>query len=296
MIHPVLILDVPPGTALLAGLNLWLDSNDVPGKLFGPLVHYGDHVTEDVLLAGPNARSWTIQRPMPVHLLARLADAGALCCSASYRTIDGTVGRCTLPVSSAGVHPGSHEPDPLDQPEPQDWHHYEFPGVSAPIPRPARHRATIRLDESTLVDLLRLPAGQRVIGFRDDPLTLSIFVHLEGDGLPETPEGGEPSCLNGGILRLSTLVYATDPHEIHTGVLAALDDPGYLEAWRSRQARIRQLNRHAPIMHGDIASCSSCALMPGDPDPWPCPDYQDAAAAVLVTAWMTPTRGEDTES
>jgi hypothetical protein len=62
--------------------------------------------------------------------------------------------------------------------------------------RPARHRGVFRLDENILAQLINLPAGQRIIGFRDNPLALAIDVHIEGDGLPVCPPSAEPPVVN----------------------------------------------------------------------------------------------------
>jgi hypothetical protein len=62
--------------------------------------------------------------------------------------------------------------------------------------RPARHRGVFRLDENILARLIDLPAGQCVIGFRENPVMLSIDVHVEGDGLPVCAPGMEPPVVN----------------------------------------------------------------------------------------------------
>lgn len=64
------------------------------------------------------------------------------------------------------------------------------------VNRPARHRGVFRLDENILDQLIDLPAGQRIIGFRGNPLALSIEVHVEGAGLPACAPGTEPPIVN----------------------------------------------------------------------------------------------------
>lgn len=62
--------------------------------------------------------------------------------------------------------------------------------------KPARRRGVIQLHEEILYRILNLPEGQRIIGFRHDPLRLAIDVCVEGDGLPECPSGTEPYRVN----------------------------------------------------------------------------------------------------
>lgn len=54
-----------------------------------------------------------------------------------------------------------------------------------------RNRGIVRLDEETLHRALNLPENQQVIGFRTDPVSLSIDVCVEGEGLPEVLPGCE---------------------------------------------------------------------------------------------------------
>lgn len=61
---------------------------------------------------------------------------------------------------------------------------------------PMRRRGVFRLDVEILASLIDLPAGQRIIGFRSDPLRLSIDVCVEGDGLPVCPPGTDPRVVN----------------------------------------------------------------------------------------------------
>ncbi len=62
--------------------------------------------------------------------------------------------------------------------------------------RPVRRRGVFRIDEQMLADLINLPEGQRVIGFRTDPARLCIDVYVEGEGLPECPPMAEPQIVN----------------------------------------------------------------------------------------------------
>lgn len=164
--------------------------------------------------------------------------------------------------------------------------------------RPPRNRGVFMIDEERLSRLLRLPPGQRIIGFEPRFLTLSIAVHLEGDGLPEAAESSEPMTVAGGAFRTDVWsIGATDPAVIHVEVLAALDSPDRLETVESLEGRRRILTRHAPVEHSGAPYCSRCALTPGDPDPWPCDDYRDAVAGVAdVHAWQrlanTTTEGD----
>ncbi len=68
--------------------------------------------------------------------------------------------------------------------------------LTTETPRPVRRRGIFRIDEQTLADLINLPEGQRVIGFRTDPAQLCIDVCVEGDGLPECPPMAEPKVVN----------------------------------------------------------------------------------------------------
>jgi hypothetical protein len=62
--------------------------------------------------------------------------------------------------------------------------------------KPTRRRGVFHLHEEILGPLIDLPDGQRIIGFRPDPLRMSIDVCVEGDGLPECPPGTEPYVVN----------------------------------------------------------------------------------------------------
>lgn len=68
--------------------------------------------------------------------------------------------------------------------------------MADPASRPARNRGVFRLGEDILTQLIDLPAGQRIIGFRDNPMMLAIDVHIEGDGLPECVPASEPPIVN----------------------------------------------------------------------------------------------------
>lgn len=63
--------------------------------------------------------------------------------------------------------------------------------MTATTDRPVRRRGIVRLDENVLCELIRLPEGQRIIGFRPDFARLCIDVCVEGDGLPEVITSGE---------------------------------------------------------------------------------------------------------
>ena len=52
-------------------------------------------------------------------------------------------------------------------------------------------RAIVRLSEQMIAAILELPEGVRVCGVRDDFMSMSVLVCVEGDALPvePTPEG-----------------------------------------------------------------------------------------------------------
>jgi hypothetical protein len=60
-----------------------------------------------------------------------------------------------------------------------------------------RRIAIVRLDERILHAILELPEGVRIVGLRDDFLTNSVLLRLEGDALPvePTPPGAYPPDL-----------------------------------------------------------------------------------------------------
>lgn len=306
MKHPVVINADAVGTAHRAEFRDWLaangataDSPDVPGSLL-PLIFTGNTVVELPDRAGALARGWTLRRPLPPHLLAVFAVHGALSCTARS-TPDRRP--CALPVTADGTHPDEeHRPALVDggPPPPRTWSielAVDWPWFS--LPRRPRNRAALIIGEDQLTDIIRIPAGQRIIGFEPNFLTLSLAVHLEGEGLPECPESSEPWRIGGGLHRQSMLVTATDPVGIHRDVLAALATPTHLEGFRSYQARVRLLDRHRPhtTAAGTDPFCGRCCN-PEDHDqyePWPCADYRDAAAPVPVLAWTTndPTDSEE---
>lgn len=59
-----------------------------------------------------------------------------------------------------------------------------------------RRRGVFRLNDEILHNLIDLPEGQRIIGFREDSLRLSIDVCVEGEGLPECAPGTQPETIN----------------------------------------------------------------------------------------------------
>lgn len=296
MKRPVLISGIVPGTTVDADFSGWLEDANGLRPDPGMLIYSGNTICEDPISYGDRARAWTLRVPMPAHLLTRLAAAGNLYCTATH--LNGTERvRCRMRVTADGTHPIRHEADPLDQPE--HWVETSAAPWPARNARPRRHRAAIMIPEGRLVDLIRLPPGQRVIGFHADVMTLSLAVHLEGEGLPETPEGSEPRRIGDAFGDLRA-VFATEPEAIHAGVLEALASPAHLEGHRAFQARLRILERHQPCTNtpGTVTFCGSCCN-PVDHDEyatWPCPDYRDAAAPVNVLAWMTidTDEGDDT--
>ncbi|GLY08225.1 hypothetical protein Acsp01_86040 [Actinoplanes sp. NBRC 101535] len=220
---------------------------------------------------------------MPGHLLTRLAATTSLYCTATWTAMLGDRRRCHRPVDADGVHPGDHTTaDPLDPATPEQWSTIVLTRAAYHLPQQPRQRGVILLDESTLADLLRLPPGQRIIGFEPRFLTLAIAVHLEGEGLPETVEGSEPRQVGGAWFQPRPAVVNRDaPADVqHQAVLAALDQPGRLESSISTAARRRTLERHAPRTSGRFICCPICTSSPYYTGPvrWPCPDYYDAAA------------------
>lgn len=92
-----------------------------------------------------------------------------------------------------------------------------------------RNRGIVRLDERTLETALNLPAGQHVIGFRADPMCLSIDVCVEGAGLPEVPPGTEPLYVDGApyLARVSGWTNrGTDLEEMVRALAKRWDDDG----------------------------------------------------------------------
>jgi hypothetical protein len=68
--------------------------------------------------------------------------------------------------------------------------------ATATAVKPIRRRGIVRLDENLLDRLLVLPDGQRIIGFRNDPMRMCIEVGVEGDGLPECQLNAEPQVVD----------------------------------------------------------------------------------------------------
>lgn len=62
----------------------------------------------------------------------------------------------------------------------------------APQPPRERRAAVMFLGEDVLARLLRLPAGWRIAGVRDDFLRNGVMLRLTGPTAPLVPEGGEP--------------------------------------------------------------------------------------------------------
>lgn len=148
---------------------------------------------------------------------------------------------------------------------------------------PARRRGIYEIGEHELVRLLQLPPGQRLLSVSTNWARLSVTLLVEGDGLPECREGHAPMYLNtfgqfrqGGPLDVTKL----RPGAAHAAVLAELgavrlEDPAALAGRR------RILERHAP--HDGAPACSSCVdYIGGDRQEWPCEDYLDAAAGLVV--------------
>lgn len=56
--------------------------------------------------------------------------------------------------------------------------------MTSQVPMP-RRVAVVNITEQMIASMLDLPEGVRVIGVRDNFLTMSVHVMLEGDALPE---------------------------------------------------------------------------------------------------------------
>lgn len=148
---------------------------------------------------------------------------------------------------------------------------------------PRRRRGIYEIGDAELARLLRLPAGQHVVSVSADWARLSLLVMVEGAGLPEVATGHHAPTLRQfrpltplGVAKLS-------PGAAHAAVLAELgaarfEDPDALDG------RARILARHAP--HKQIAPrlywCAYCVNDDQTGQPWPCPDYLDAAAGLVT--------------
>lgn len=81
-------------------------------------------------------------------------------------------------------------------------HDYAPGDVAADDSRPCgacgeRRLATVRLPEQAIAHMLALPEGLRVIGVRDDFLSMSIMVMIEGEQLAPVVEATVPPMLQG---------------------------------------------------------------------------------------------------
>ncbi len=87
-----------------------------------------------------------------------------------------------------------------------------------------RRRGVFTLDEGMLARALRLPDGQRVIGFRTEPARLAIDVCVEGEGLPLCPPNTEPKRINGGDYTQMISQWALHGGELEDMVRVLLDE------------------------------------------------------------------------
>lgn len=108
-----------------------------------------------------------------------------------------------------------------------------------------RRRGVISLHEEILDRLLDLPQGQRIIGFRADPVRLSIDICLEGDGLPECAPGTDPYRVDAQpyTQRFSRwAMRGTELEEKINAFIAEVDSPderdfGYRAVWIAERLR-----------------------------------------------------------
>lgn len=142
------------------------------------------------------------------------------------------------------------------------------------------------LGDDELAHHLNLPAGQRVLSVSADWACLAVLLMVEGEGLPHVPSGGDVPRLNKwGRLRPLARLTVSDlsPDAAHAAVLAELAGPR-LEDPAVTTGRRRTLDRHQPNPTWTAwPGCNHCVNgTAGDPDDWPCEDYLDAAAGLVV--------------
>lgn len=162
------------------------------------------------------------------------------------------------------------------------------PSGARPIPR---RRGVVVIAESDIARLVRLEAGQQIVGIRDDPMRQAFLVLLAGDGLPAVAEFADPPILNGYRYatppgaRIDLTGRMPSPLEVHALVLLQLRpvdlDPPPGSPAAALEAIVR---RHAPYQMGNAWWCSFCcgSCQAGESAHWPCGDYVDAAGTVIT--------------
>lgn len=149
-----------------------------------------------------------------------------------------------------------------------------------------RRRGVYAIGDSEIARLLRLPAGQHVVSVSSDWVRLALLIMVEGAGLPEVLEGSAPYEVNrwGRFRDVAPLdVSKLAPGAAHAAVLAELGAVRFEEP-AALIGRARILTRHAPSATFTAwPACSNCVSETGgDPYEWPCEDYLDASADMVV--------------
>jgi hypothetical protein len=149
-----------------------------------------------------------------------------------------------------------------------------------------RNRGIYVIGDGELARLLRLPAGQHVVAVSTSWERLAVLIMVEGEGLPVVTEGCEAPALNEwGRLRpfFPPNVANLTPGAAHAAVLATLGAVR-LEEPAALLGRARILERHGPNPNwAPWPGCSNCVTETGgDPYEWPCEDYLDAAADLVI--------------
>jgi hypothetical protein len=156
--------------------------------------------------------------------------------------------------------------------------------------RPTRPRGIYEIADDELARLLQLPPGQHVVSLGTSWERLSVLIMVEGPGLTECVAGSHPVVMNrwGRFRPLVPVdVSKLSPGAAHAAVLAELgavrlEDPAALAGRR------RILERHAPYTLPDVPDREGpwCSLEGttdgGAAGGWPCEDYLDAAAGLVV--------------
>jgi hypothetical protein len=149
-----------------------------------------------------------------------------------------------------------------------------------------RNRGVYVIGDGELARLLRLPPGQQVVAVSTSWERLAVLIMVEGDGLPAVVEGTEAPALNEWG-RLRTMfppnVSHLAPGAAHATVMASLGTVR-LEEPAALLGRARVLERHGPNPNwAPWPGCSNCVNENGgDPYEWPCEDYLDAAADLVI--------------
>jgi hypothetical protein len=262
----------------------------------GPWLLTTHTIEQDPRVHGPGSRTVVISHaPPPADLLADLATAGHLVCAFTFDTLPARPAgppRCLILADATGRHPGEHT-DAIYR-----WDNHDTLPSAPPAPR---RRGVVAIGESDLARLVRPGPGQRIIGLRYDVLRLAVLVHLEGPGLPEVPEGGDPPLIRTSYAPPPTFdrvdVTNLPPQQQHDTVLAQLADalehtapaatlltsdisvPAHA-TWTGADSLIRRHHPGEP-WYGRL-ECAHCGPPADGPVFWPCPDYVDIATGVVT--------------